>query len=82
MFQALLRVPTVNKIYIIPAFMEFPMKIFKKIYSGKNNNAVKPIYINWDLVSATERVIHRHFIPKLTHSYILKAATIKVLKNK
>lgn len=44
---------------------------------------LNPLILHRDLASTTERVIHRqHFIPKLTHSYILKAAAIKVLSNK
>lgn len=80
MFQALFQVPTVNKAYIIPAFPKFTMEILKNIYLGKTTMLLNLLILQG--FSICNRVHYPHFIPELTHSYILKAATIKVLSNK
>lgn len=80
MFQALFQVPTVNKAHIIPAFLKFTMEMLKNIYSGKTTMLLNLLILQG--FSICNRVHYPHFIPKLTHSYILKAAIIKVLSNK
>jgi hypothetical protein len=80
MSEALLPAPTVNKTYTIPALMEYTGEPF-------NISLHKPtmpldLFISHRDLASNSNLSRHHFIPKLTHSHALKAATIKMLSNK
>lgn len=62
--------------------MEFTIKYLRTFTQGTRTMLLNLFILHKNLASATDQVVHRHFISKWTHSYTLKTATIKVLNNK